>query len=405
MCRQSNIITLFALALTLMIAPVSHAATVRAASCSQADVARAVFSAGPGDLVVVPAGSCAWTETVSINRKITLQGAGIDLTTITGSPAGLMAIHAMQSGSRITGFTFNESYMVVDGDGWRVDHCKFVNDGVYVIGQREAQHPTGLIDHCTFLDSHVLIQGWAGLLAHALWAQPLDLGGATGVVYVEDCSFTGIGMYNAMDTNYGGRYVFRYNTLTDADVEAHSLQGNHRASRKWEIYNNTFRQVNNPMWVPMMLRGGTGVVFNNTLTGTWNLPRISLDNVRSCDSRDVSGRCDGTSPWDGNQAGKNGYPCRDQIGRSTDASLWTSFAPYPPQASEPAYAWNNKYGTSDVTFYQHSCEQSKAHIQPGRDYIDNVQKPGYVPYTYPHPWVQGWSPLVVAPPQNLHVVQ
>jgi hypothetical protein len=400
-----NIFTLFVLAMTLAITPVSHAATVRAASCSQTDVANAVFSAGPGDLVVVPAGSCTWTETVSINRKITLQGAGTDLTTITGSPAGLMAINGMQSGSRITGFTFNQGYIMIDGDGWRVDHCKFVNDGVFVNGQRETQHPTGVIDHCTFLNGRIVVYGWAGSMAHALWAQPLDLGGGAGVVYVEDCSFTFTSFSNAMDMNLGGRYVFRHNTLTDTYVEAHSVQGEHRASRRWEIYNNTFNQVSTAMWVPMMLRGGTGVVFNNTLTGTWNLPRIALDNVRSCDSRDGSGKCDGTSPWDGNQVGGSGYPCRDQIGRSTDAYLWTSSRPYPPQASEPAYAWNNKYGTSNVTFFQHGCAESVAHIQPGRDYIDNVQKPGYVPYTYPHPLVQGWNPVAVAPPENLHVVE
>ncbi|MCK4576539.1 T9SS type A sorting domain-containing protein, partial [candidate division WOR-3 bacterium] len=28
-----------------------------------------------------------------------------------------------------------------------------------------------------------------------------------------------------------------------------------------------------------------------------------------------------------------------------------------------------------------------AHIQSGRDYFDNTQKPGYTPYTYPHPLI------------------
>jgi len=406
MCRQWNMVTLVALAVTLLITPVSQAATVRAASCSQADVAKAVFSAGTGDLVIVPAGSCTWTQTVSISTRITLQGAGTDLTTITGSPAGMMAIDGGQSGSRIMGFTFNKSYITVDGDGWRVDHCKFVGDGIYVVGQREAQHPSGVIDHCTLIDGRILVIGWAGLMAHALWAQPLDLGGVAGVVYVEDCSFTGINMPNAMDTNYGGRYVFRYNKLTDAYVEAHSLQGNHRASRRWEIYNNTFNQVNNPMWVPMFLRGGTGVVFNNVLTGSWTRPGIALDNVRSCDSRAGSGKCDGSSPWDGNQPGGNGYPCRDQIGRSMDSRLWTLFSPYPPQASDPAFAWNNKHGANDVVFFQHdNCPQSPAHIQPGRDYYSNTQKQGYKPAAYPHPLVQGWSPERVAAPENLHVVE
>ncbi len=99
-----------------------------------------------------------------------------------------------------------------------------------------------------------------------------------------------------------------YNMLNDIYVEAHSVQGNNRAARSWEIYNNTFNQVSKAMWVPMFLRGGTGVVFNNTITGTWNTAGIALDNVRDCETREVSGRCDGSSPWDGNQAGQKRIP-------------------------------------------------------------------------------------------------
>ena len=220
---------------------------------------------------------------------------------------------------------------------------------------------------------------------------------------MENCTFNGVAnSVNAIDANYGGRFVFRYNTLNDIYVEAHSVQGNNRAARSWEIYNNTFNQVSKAMWVPMFLRGGTGVVFNNTVTGTWNTAGIALDNVRDCETREVSGRCDGSSPWDGNQAGQSGYPCRDQIGRSTDSFLWTTSTPYPPQALDPAYAWNNKLGTSDVLFFHHNnCAN---HIQSGRDYYNNTVKPGYAPYTYPHPLVQGGFSSTVAPPENLHVV-
>jgi hypothetical protein len=286
---------------------------------------------------------------------------------------------------------FKEGWIQVDGDGWRIDNCKIYREstfeeGVYVRGDRADKNPTGLVDHCVFHNARVGVVGWAGLMAHTIWAQPLNLGSGNAV-YVENNTFVLTVFGNAMDANYGGRYVFRYNTVTDAYIEAHSVQGLNRAVRSWEIYNNTFNQISRGMWVPMMLRGGTGVVFNNTVTGTWTLPKISLDNVRSCpDGRDFGtdpGWCTGSSRWDGNKA--SGYSCRDQIGRSTDQWLWTTASPYPPQQLEPAYAWNNKFGTNDVTFYQHSCALSIADIQPGRDYFDNTVKPGYVPYTYPHP--------------------
>ena len=411
MLKQKALFILTVLAVAIPLSIKCNAATIRASSCSQAHVETAIFSAATGDTVVMPAGNCTWSTIVTIpsNKKITLLGAGMESTVITANPVGLV-MNMTSSGSRLTGLTMKDAWIYIDGDGWRVDHCKFYNatvadGGVQVRGQRDYNHPTGLIDHCYFHNTSVLIIGDANLMANGLWAQPLNLGSAIGVVYVEDCTFMATEFTNAIDANYGGRYVFRHNTITDAYVEAHSVQGDHRATQKWEIYNNTFRQVSRAMWVPMMLRGGTGVVFNNTLTGTWGLSRISLDNVRSCESRPVSGRCDGSSPWDGNQAGGNGYPCRDQIGRSTDASLWTTNNPYPTQALEPAYAWNNKHGANDVTFYQHSCAQSVAHIQPGRDFIDNVQKPGYVPYTYPHPWSQRWSPASIEPPQNLRILE
>lgn len=388
----------------------ANAASIMAPSCSRSDVQGAIDKASTGDTVRVPSGNCIWTGTVEIpnTKKLVLQGAGIGATVLTASSYDCL-IQLNQSGSQVTGFEFVNGYVLTDGDGWRINHCKFTNspggDAIFVSGQREAVHPTGLIDHCTFVNTRVLVSGWAGLMANVLWSQPLGLGSGQNVVYVEDCTFTHNVFGNAIDSNYGGRYVFRYNTLNDVYVEAHSVQGDNRASRKWEIYNNTFNQKRRAMWVPMFLRGGTGVVFNNVLTGTWTTSGIALDNVRSCEARDVSGKCDGCSPWDGNQPGGRGYPCRDQIGRSSDSYPWTASRPYPPQALDPAYAWNNKNGSVDVVFFQHNCAQSVSHIQPGRDYFNNVQKPGYTPYPYPHPLVQGWSPTAVAPPENLHIVE
>jgi hypothetical protein len=385
----------------------ADAATAMASSCSRTHVQAAINTAGTGDTVLVPAGTCTWTGNVDIpnTKKLTLQGAGIGATMITAGSYDCL-IELNQSGSRVTGFELINGYIQADGDGWRIHHCKFTSpsggNAVFVRGLRESIHPTGLIDHCVFVNTRVEICGWAGLTAHALWSQPLNPGSGQNVVYVEDCNFTHTIFGNAIDSNYGGRYVFRYNTLNDVYVEAHSVQGDNRASRKWEIYRNTFHQNQRAMWVPMFLRGGTGVVFDNVLTGTWTTPGIALDNVRDCETRDVSGKCDGTSPWDGNQAGGNGYPCRDQIGRSTDSSLWTPSRPYPAQGLDPAYAWNNKLGASDVLFFHHNnCAN---HIQSGRDYYNNTAKPGYTPYTYPHPLVQGWTPAAIAPPENLRVV-
>src|SRR5208283_1651887 len=130
----------------------SEAAIINAASCSQDDVNAAIAVASNGDTVTVPAGNCTWTTEISnttsvtISQGITLQGAGIDVTTITDGCA-----HNLVNGGgrefplavsppsgqivRITGFTFNGSsndnwqeFMSIGSNlqlAFRVDHIKW----------------------------------------------------------------------------------------------------------------------------------------------------------------------------------------------------------------------------------------------------------------------------------------
>ncbi|MGP8323233.1 MAG: T9SS type A sorting domain-containing protein [Methanosarcinaceae archaeon] len=311
------IIMLFALtlgAVVLGIGDSAQGATINAASCSQADVQAAIDSAVTGDIVLVPAEECTWTAGVSIlnSKKITLQGAGIDSTIINRSPYAT-AINMGQSGSRVTGFTINEGYVTTDGDGWRVDHCKFYRassfgQGVYVRGVRSsAAHPTGLVDNCSFYNTRVLIYGTAAMLhendwQHVLWTTSLDLGTNNNVVYVEDCYFEFNVFGNAIDANYGGAYVFRFNHISHVYIELHSVQGTNRATRRWEIYGNTIDNPGSSIYYPYRIRGGTGVVFNDTLVGAWTNYGIALDNVRSYAARGDGGMCTGGSLWDGNEA-------------------------------------------------------------------------------------------------------
>ena len=387
MSARRRVVQLHLAALGLFVSATPlEAATRTAANCSAAAVQATINAAKAGDLVVVPAGSCSWSSPVNIptTKPITLQGAGMDATIVTGS--GRVVLNLQQSGARVTGFGFSEATVQVDGDGWRIDHCRFTSanglfEGVLVNGERENTHPSGVVDSCVFQNTRVLVSGWINLMASGLWTLPLNLGGANAV-YVEDNVFSATQHSNAIDSNYGGAYVFRYNTVTDTYIEAHSVQGDHRATRRWEIYNNTFRQVSRAMWTPFFLRGGTGVVFNNTLAGTWGSPTITIDNVRTKEARGTAGMCDGKSRWDGNQEA-NGYPCRDQIGRSTDSWQWTSSRPYPPQQLDPAYFWNNTHNGTTMNVYVHN--NAGIHIKAGRDFQNNMKKPGNTPYPYPHP--------------------
>jgi len=113
----------------------------------------------------------------------------------------------------------------------------------------------------------------------------------------------------------------------------------------------------------------------------------------------------------------------DQIGRITDddatkatACYQAGAGPGPTQALDPLYAWNNKCKSETYNASLHlvdgninstctaednpapcctgsgtgTCPDLSDHLQAGRDYYDETAKPGYVPYTYPHP-LQGIS--------------
>lgn len=373
-----------------------------AASTSYEDVQAAVDSAENGDRVFIPAGTSTWLSTLEIpdDRRIALIGSGPDETIISSSeniPG--MVINMMNSGSRVTNMGFvlsndNGVCIRVGGDRWRIDHCHFDNtidqtiEGVMVWGtNNNGKCPTGVIDHCEFNNIRVVVVGDARLMAHTVWAEPLGLG-TDNAAFIEDCIYNFTQFGNCIDANYGGRYVFRYNIVNDAYIEAHSVQGNNRATRSWEVYGNTISQVERSMWTPFFLRGGTGVVYDNTLLGDWTSATITIDNRRSFEDLGDGGLADGTSPWDGNEE-ENGYPARDQIGRSTDQWLWTDENPYPPQELDPFYQWENIYNGTNIDVYVHN--NCGIHIKENRDYYNNVEKPGYTPYVYPHPLIAEWD--------------
>ena len=109
------------------------------------------------------------------------------------------------------------------------------------------------------------------------------------------------------------------------------------------------------------------------------------------------------------------YHCEaalDQIGRGSGDLIQGDGPPYGPIAnvalggtnwpremSEPLYVWGNTLnGAVGV------AETDDPIIKPGRDFINGTAKPGYIPYTYPHPLTFVSSTNVLLPPPGLHVV-
>ncbi|MBN1674860.1 MAG: hypothetical protein JXR37_27700 [Kiritimatiellae bacterium] len=395
---------------------VSGAATVRAASGGQPDVQTALDAARDGDTVVIPAGTFTWTQPVSLKsaKAITIQGAGIDRTIVVDKvprPGNAVLRLALAAGKRfrLTGMTFRgspeitkqlEATVSLAGDArdFRVDHLKFVKPGARALRCYGA-NLYGVVDHCFFDLSNfrqgLLIwhQAWnGGNFGDGSFADDLCLG-TEKAVYIEDCTFIGAGVAGAgaCDSFAGGRFVFRYNTVTNQNLAVHGTEsgGRWRSVRSYEIYNNTFTS-STCLFCGILLRGGTGVIFNNRFRGaggsTGYKAAVLMANYRSDKEYAPWGKATGASVWDGNQQ-PDGYPCLDQVGRGT-CDLLSGYKPapvgWPHQASEPVYVWNSDW-RSVPGYPSTKVASQNSVIKINRDYYVDVPKPGYAPYTYPHP--------------------
>ena len=319
-----------------------------------------------GDDVAFAAGSYTASSTITIpnSKKLTLTGAGKTSTNISASTTAFV-LGASASKILSMGFTSSgsSSFIVFYGDGTTppvIGECKFQYTGGKedaIVGDNiNRYYPdygdiAAVIYNCEFIRARITFFHSAtynpGTPSNSfrIMSAPINLGTANAV-YVEDCTFTMDVHGNVIDTNFGGNYVFRFNDVdhnytTGYVVEMHSIQGNHRATRFWEVYGNTLSGANTS--APASIRAGTGVFFDNSWTGTWDAGVPVLDNRRSFESYSFPpGTCNGSSSWDGNDDA--GWPCRDQIGRGADSSGWTNSAPYPDQNSKPAYFWGNTAG-------------------------------------------------------------
>ena len=124
----------------------AYAATIKAASCAQQDVQRAIDAARDSDVVQVPAGTATWVSSdenrpavLISGRIITLRGAGVDRTVITDGNGvawkDLLIWIEGEKPARVTGFTFkgfidkNRGAAAIavraDCKNWRIDHCRF----------------------------------------------------------------------------------------------------------------------------------------------------------------------------------------------------------------------------------------------------------------------------------------
>jgi hypothetical protein len=374
---------------------------LEADTCSQANVAATVTAADAGDTVQIPAGSCTWSDPVVVTKALNIIGAGQGVTIITQNgqsdgtwdldqASGTLSLGEMTINGTIGGF--NGSIQSIKQDNTRVHHMTFDfstdRHAIRVNGNRS----NVLIDNCIFTGS---TRGVNIFASSAYWttAAEYDPGTSKGV-YIEESTFNRSGV-EVVDLNAGGAYVFRHNDVPNGgNVIIHGADSGDRSGGYAEIYNNTFDNPGATRDFPMNFRGGSQIIYNNTITGPFNQP-IKTQNYRSCYTENTGlsfhannqNDCehDSVNVLDGDESPEdNGWPCKDQIGRG------------PNQSSKPSYEWDNTHNGGNANFNVNnlggcSNPSTNDHIQSGRDYFTDTEMPGYTAYTYPHP-LQGEPP-------------
>ena len=344
------------------------------ASHSDNDIQDCLDIAIDGDTITVPAGDGTetWDSGLNITKAITLQGPGKANLTIdcdTGatlydsSRATLCVDVDVSTGTlwRITGFSFTESSAIhahYDGviavrgstDG-RIDNNDFTNHNRRISKVYQTIGTALCFDNNTVLLSVQQPTLSAGLYIEPAdretqWDTPTSWGSITDAVVIEDNTFTK--EYNqtggAADGAFGAKIIFRYNTCTNMGVLVHGREANSsRSAMRLEVHDNSFiddANKDNSAQYPIIWRGGSGLAFNNTVTGTWAGHVLHLKDYSFDD-----GECPGATYTYADDC--DAYPCTDQIGRMyDDASGDVTNPTSTKQVLVPLAFWSNTYSAA-----------------------------------------------------------
>jgi hypothetical protein len=424
-------------------------ANVLLSNGSGLDTQKAIDDATDGMIIKLPSGKFRWHHPVINSKNVAIHLiADLGKTTIVRAytTGDLISLHASPNGNaEVSGIHFEDPYadsqtnfsFCVDVDQTTglpvlIHDCSFVdmctqgyNYSLRFVGNG------GVVWNCSFASEGNMLGGISFVNTtsnYALWNQPdtigagpdstgVNVGDPTGALntYVENCVFEDMDL---ACTNFddNSRAVLRYCTLNNASLGFHGQETSTWGARHWEIYNNTFHYstsgtayggggypLNMNQWIG--IRGGTGVITNNAMD---NIPfKFGIFMTVYSINRTDSIPC------------QTGYPAAHQTGQGWSAVSTASYG-HPLVSKDgtgavpdPVYIWNNTgaeiTNPSYVGIYQFTPDQCGNNekigtfLQEGRDYLVNVARPGWKPYTYPHPLRKnalgpsGSGPLALVP--------
>ena len=273
-------------------------------TADRTSVAACVSSASSGDTINVAAGSASWTSAISITKPLSIIGAGGTNTAVTANSGGFSIDMTTTSLVRISGIYFTSSsghHIEVGGDISQlvIDNCRFDNGGESSAAINLVGYFRGTIYGNYFLNNDISIQLLGGNEAGApSWERPIEAGMVMGLdtMYVEGNTFkkdfSCRDQNNHIESGQGGNFVVRFNTFDGSEFcratnnypyYALMYHGNGAASGTCstelrghpivETYNN---KITGGRLGDMIFRGGSNLIFNNTMDWDTYTPGIEL---------------------------------------------------------------------------------------------------------------------------------
>ncbi len=314
---------------------------------TQQDIQNALNQLGGPGTVVVPAGRIAIEGTLRFRFDgVTLLGQGPENTVFfretDGTRTSMVNVHGFRdariSGIRFEGVTSDTSngqeigVLLEDAASFRVDNSFFTHLGF--AGVRTTGACDGVVDHCTFEEMFkpaVNNYGYGVVVYGVDYFEEVQFG-SDRATFIEDSVFRKC--RHAVSSNWGARYVFRFNTVLQNQVahavDAHGREFSGTVGTEWvDVHDNV---IYDPLFIryAVRLRGGKGVVWNNAFFGY--------------------------------------SPTGIELTQDT------------PQTTGPIYIWKNTIDpeTSQMVNAHGTMGMPEYYLSPPDD---------YVPYQYPHPLV------------------
>ena len=365
--KSPRSLSLLLLLFSPALATLAHAGTYTAASCNYSDVNAVIngptHSAVNGDVIKIPAGTCTWTNSLSIGAGITVTGSGTPNTGAStfgaGSPTTIIVDNAGSSNALFSvqgissGQTFTLALLDIEPQSssaalispisvagmctaggcpnLRIDNIIFgetthwteAGNGSAADSMIRTDNVFGVLDHNTlptgssvvfYNVNHSAYLGVGGYGDNS-WAQPDSFGGANNLyaennsLYIEesvsDAEFApgggGVG---------GARQVGRFNHVTSSGgfggfgIHGLDTDGRPQGGRQLEVYGNSFSCISGSCNILAGYRSGTGYTFGNTTTRTGSAFFNSFASIavyRTVFSTSSGwGGCGGSSPYDTN---------------------------------------------------------------------------------------------------------